>query len=127
MHLTLRDAADRAEALRRLLPVERRAVDGATVDDWQDCALLDVIEDGAAVGAIAVELIGDRAFVPAAANTGRATWAHLRLLELMVQRAGMRAIGMRTRRRGLVRQLVRLGYSAVSEGGGAWELSKELH
>lgn len=126
MNIALRDASDRAAALQRLAPVQRRAIDGATLADWADCSLLDVVEEGETVGAIAVELIGSHAFIPAAASRGRCTYAHLRLLELMVARHGARTIGMRTRRPALVHRLVRLGYAAIGEPG-AWELTKELH
>lgn len=103
--------ADRAAALRRLAPVERHAIDGASVEDMAEgCELLDVIEAGRPVGAVALSIDGDVATIKAAASRGTATAQELQHVEHIAQRAGAVMLGMFTRRGALVRALAERGY-----------------
>lgn len=109
--LTIRDTTDRAACIERLRQVEPYAVDGATVDEMvEGCALLDVIEAGQVVGAVAVDVRGEVATIRAAASEGRATYAELTLIEALLRRQGVREVHLYTRRPGLVRKLLAQGY-----------------
>lgn len=111
LSITIRDTTDRAACLARLREVEPYATDGATVEDMAEgCALLDVIEDGRVVGAVAVEVRGEVATIKAASSEGLATYTELALIEAMLRRRGVRRIGLYTRRPGLVRKLLAQGY-----------------
>lgn len=113
---------DRAAALRRLEPVARHAVGGASVEDMAEGAeLLDVIEAGAVVGAVALDVTGNVATIKAAASRGRETAAELELIERAAEKAGAVMLGMFTRRGALVRALARRGYRIRSV-----ELEKDL-
>lgn len=105
-------AADRAAALDRLAPAAAYAVGGETVEELAaGCALLDVIEGGQPVGAVAVQLVGDEARITAFASRGQATYHELALIEAALHRSGVRRVRMLTMRPALVRNLVREGYS----------------
>ncbi|MBP6899523.1 MAG: hypothetical protein KBC73_05510 [Burkholderiaceae bacterium] len=111
MGLIVASARDRSAAVERLRPVERRAVDGAAAEDMAaGCLVLDVIEDGAIVGAMAVELQGDAATITAAAGSARRPWAALRLVERGLKQQGVRSVTLHTRRRGLLAALMPQGY-----------------
>ncbi|MFT3665575.1 hypothetical protein [Piscinibacter sp.] len=130
MRIGLRVSSDQAAAVERLRAAERFAVDGSSAEDMaRGCVLFDVVDEGAAVGAIAVDLAGERrAVVTAAASRGAATWQHLVMLEQTLRINGVRRVALFTRRRGLVRQLARRGYQPVRPVGadGVAELEKEL-
>lgn len=120
--IAIRSAADVGAALTRLRPVERRATDGASVEDMAEgCALLDIIEDGRTVGAVALHVQGDTATIRAGACTGQHTYKHLALLERALKERGIRRVGIFTRRRGLLANLCAAGY-VLREA----ELIKEL-
>lgn len=104
-------AADRSAALRRLAAVDRRTVDGSTAADIAEgCELLDVIEAGQPVGAVAIEVDGRVATLKAAATKGAATYEELALVERAAEQAGAVLLGMFTRRGALVRELAKRGY-----------------
>jgi len=114
MRITVRDTADRQAALQVLQRAAVYATDGAELADLVDgCALLDVVEDGRTVGAVAVEIAGDVATIKAAASDGAATYVELALIEAALVVRGVRWLGMFTKRPALVRQLARNGYSLV--------------
>lgn len=122
MVVSVASTRDRAAAYLRLQPVQRRAVDAATVPEMADgCLVLDVIEDGATVGAVALDLQGDTATITAAANTGAHTWRALALIEAGLKQRGVRRLRLFTKRRGLIAALVPKGYRIA-----ACELTKEL-
>ena len=115
-------ARDRAAAVERLRAVEPHAVDGATAEDMSaGCDLLDVVEGGEVVGAVAVEIVGDTAVITAAASDGAHTYAELAAIERQLRAMGVKRLRMFTKRPGLVRNLAREGYRLDSA-----ELSKEL-
>lgn len=115
MQITIAPAADRAAALRRLVPVERHAVGGATVIDMCEGAeLLDVSEDGRIIGTMAVSIDGDRATITAACGHGRRAGLELQMLEHMLKARGVCTVGAFTRRPGLVVRLVGAGYELTS-------------
>lgn len=122
MNIGIRDTVDRAAALARLATVERWAIDGATVPDMIDGAyVLDVLEDGLAVGAIALTINGDVATVTAAASTGRGTGAEIELLHDALRAQGLRQVRLFTRRPGAIRKTTAHGYRVQ-----ACELVKDL-
>lgn len=101
----------RAAAIEQLRPVERHATDAATADDMaQGCELWHIVEAQQVVGVVAVEVIGDRATVKAAASGGHNFAAELQAIEGALRRRGVRVMGMWTRRPGLVRKLMAQGY-----------------
>jgi len=117
----VRATVDREAALARLRAVEAHAVDGCTAERLaHGCALVDLLEDGQAVGAMAVDVTGDEAVITAAASTGD-PYEQLRQIEQALQRVGVKRVRLLTRRPGLVRQLGREGYSLASA-----EMTKEL-
>lgn len=104
-------AADPRAALDRLRAVEPFAVDGSTADEMAEgCELLDLIEDGATVGAVAIHIAGTHATINAAASRGQATYTELEAIERGLRAMGVESVQVNTRRHGLVRQLARLGY-----------------
>lgn len=118
----VRPALDPAGALQRLRAVEPHAVDGCTAEQMAaGCALLEVVEQGVCVGAVAVDITGDEATIKAAASDGVCTVAELLMIEAALKRCGVRRVGVFTRRAGLVRNLSRQGYTLKSA-----ELIKEL-
>lgn len=123
MLLAVRDAVDRRAAINRLRAVEDYATDGATVADMIDgCALLDVVEAGRVVGAVAVRIEGECATITAAASHGIAAYVELHMIEQLLAARGVRRVGVFTRRAGLVRRLMAQGYT-INE----CELSKVIH
>lgn len=111
LRIEVAPTTDRAAALRRLAPVERHAIDGATATELADgCELLDVIEAGHPVGAVALSIDGGVATIKAAASRGTATAEELQHVEHIAQRAGAVMLGMFTRRGALVRALAARGY-----------------
>lgn len=129
MRLRVVNTTDPAAAIELLRAVEPHAVDGARAEEMAfGCALLDVIEEGQRVGAVAVEIEGERATITAAASRGVATWRELQMIEGQLKRMGIKRLGMFTKRPGLVRQLARRGYQPLRPWGTgfALELEKEL-
>lgn len=123
MRVELRDTTDRRACVDMLRQVEAHAVDGEAVADMIDgCALLDVVEDGAIVGAVAVRIEGAAATITAAASSGAATYLELAMIERLLSARGVRRVGMFTQRPGLVRRLLAQGY-AIAE----CELVKEIN
>ncbi len=115
MSLTIAATTDRPAAYRRLQPVERRAVDGATVPDMADgCLVLDVIENGRIVGAVALDIQGTEATITAGANFGARTYEALRMIERGLIERGVKRLHMHTRRRGLLAALLPRGYSIAA-------------
>lgn len=111
MTLTIAATTDREAAYRRLQPVERRAVDGATVAQMANgCLVLDVIENGRTVGAVALDINGDEATITAGANWGARTYDALRMIERGLIERGVKRLHMHTRRRGLLAALLPKGY-----------------
>ncbi len=111
MNVTIRDAQDRAAALRMLRAVEQWAVEPASAEEMAEgCAVLDVIEDGQPVGAVAVRIEGQHATITAATASGELTWHELAMIERLLCSQGVRSVGLFTRRPGLVRRLGGLGY-----------------
>lgn len=112
MLLEVRDTIDKAAAVAMLRAVEPHSVDGATVDEMTaGCLLLDVVEEGQVVGAVAVEIEGQGATITAAASHGEASFRALGLVEGLLKRAGVSRVGMVTKRFGLVHRLGNIGYS----------------
>ena len=94
---------------------------GGHVDLAEGCELLDVIEAGRVVGAVAVSIDGNVATLKAAATTGTETYEALGALEVAAKDAGAVLLGMFTRRGALVPLLVARGYRIRSI-----ELEKDL-
>lgn len=114
MTSSIRITDDPARALAVLRGVERFAVDGSSAEQLAEgCTLLDVVEGGRVVGAIALEVKGAFAFITAGAGTGEQTDAAeaIRQTEDMARCMGARRIALLTRRLGMVRNLVRDGYA----------------
>lgn len=112
--LAVRDTLDADAALDRLRWVEPHAVDGSSALEMAEgCSILDVLEGGRVVGAVAVDLDGTHATIKAAASEGGATYRSLCLIEQLMKRNGARTVGMVTNRAGLVRQLTSNGYRIV--------------
>lgn len=108
---SVRPAADCAAAVAMLKRAADHAVNGESADELAEgCALLDVIEGGQPVGAVAVQLVGEEARITAFASRGQATYHELELIEAALQRSGVRRVRMLTMRPALVRNLVREGY-----------------
>lgn len=108
----VKPAADPAAALANLRQVEPHAVSGESAQELANgCVLLDVLEGGQPVGAVAVQIEGEGAVITAFASHGQATYHELALIEAALKRSGVRRVAMLTRRPGLVRNLVREGYS----------------
>lgn len=115
-------SSDGAASLTRLAAVDRRSVDGSTAAEIAEgCELLDVIEAGQIVGAVAVSIDGNVATLKAAATTGAETYEALGALEVAAKDAGAVLLGMFTKRGALVAELVRRGYRIRSV-----ELEKDL-
>lgn len=126
MRLQVRDATDRAACVELLRRVETFAIDGASAEQMAaGCALLELNEDGRRVGAVAIELHGERATITAASSHGLATWAELQMIEKLMQSHGVKRLGLFTQRRGLVRQLKRRGYRVVRPWGTGFALEME--
>lgn len=111
--------------MRELLAeVERYAVDGATLADMlQGCAVFELVEGGELRAAFAVQMVGDGLHCTAAA-AAPGQRPVVGLLDVAAQHL-MRETGAAwteasTRRRGLVRQLKRRGWTAT--GAGPWQL-----
>ena len=122
MKITIRDTQNRRACVDSLRAVERFATDGGHVDDMtRGCSLLDVLEDGRIVGAVAVRIEGSQATIMAATGNGVATYAELACIERMLAARGVRRVGLFTKRPGLVRQLIGQGYGIAE-----CELFKEL-
>lgn len=121
----LRVAQDRAAVLARLRAVEPWA-DGTAAELAEGCALLDVLDEGQPVGAVAIEVLGNVATVKAAACSGGQFWGAVAELESGLRAAGVRTLATFTRRPGLVRRLVRRGYIPTPAHAGFTELSRSL-
>lgn len=107
----LRDAADRAAAIALLRAVEPHAVDGSTAEEMaHGCYLLDMIEHGQVIGALAIDIDEDTATIRAAAASSNAFVPQLALIEDALRAKGVRYVGVDTRRPGLVRRLIASGY-----------------
>lgn len=120
-------ALDRGAAVARLRPAERHACDGSTADEMAaGCAVLDLIEHGQPVGAVAVSIVGDAACINAAATRGAATYEALQHLEGALRDIGVRSLSLSTRRPGLVRRMARLGYVGRQVAPGEVFMSKGL-
>lgn len=111
--LTIQDTTDRAAALDHLRRAERHAVDSATAEQMADgCHVLDVIEHGRIVGAVAIQIIGQHATITGAGSDGsECTYEELDMIEDALLRRGVTHVTIKTKRPGLVRQMARRGYS----------------
>lgn len=109
--IAVQDARDPEAALRRLRGVEPYAVDGATAEQMAaGCMLLDVVEDGREVGAVAVEVRGRTASITAAWSEGEYTAVEYRLIEAGLRAMGVRRVELVTCRLGLIRNMQREGF-----------------
>lgn len=110
--LMIRDTTDRSAALDYLRRAERHSVDNATAEEMADgCHLLDVIEHGRIVGALAVQIVGQRATITGAGgDQGECTYEELSMVEDALVRRGVTHLLLKTKRPGLVRQMARRGY-----------------
>lgn len=126
--VSLRRAADPAAALHLLRQVEPYG-DGTAEEMAAGCLLLDVLDGGEPVGAVAVELRPPVATIKAAAVASARVWVeHLPELEHGLRCAGVRYVGAFTRRAGLVRRMRAAGYVAEAPSAdGFRELRKRLH
>lgn len=111
--------------LRRVEPF----ADGTAEELADGCMLLDVVDGGRPVGAVAVEVLHPVATIKAAAVTSASVWAeHLPELETGLRLAGVQWVGAFTRRPGLVRRMTAQGYTAEApRADGFTELRKRLH
>jgi hypothetical protein len=122
MTVTVAATSDRAAAYARLQPVARRAVDGATVPEMADgCIVLDVIQNGRAVGSVALDVEGSEATITAGACWGDCTYHALRMIEAGLRERGVKRLHIHTKRRGLLAALGPGGYRLA-----AAHLIKEL-
>lgn len=122
MSLTIASTRDRAGAYARLQPVERHAVDGATVPEMADgCTVLDVSHGGQIVGSVALDIVGTEATITAGACWGTCTYAALQMIEQGLRERGVKRLHMHTRRRGLLAQMLPRGYRIA-----ACHITKEL-
>lgn len=111
MLLEVRDSVDPEAAKAMLCAVEPHAVDGATVEDMTaGCTLLDILEGGAVVGAVAVEIEGEDATITAGTSKGEAAYQAMGLVENLLKRAGVKRVAFETRRIGLVDRMWNIGY-----------------
>lgn len=114
-------AADAQATIELLRQAEPYSVDGAPIGDIVGgCELLDVMELGERVGAVAVEIDATEATIKAAVCHG-STYTALGELELLLRHRGVRSVGMFTRRLALVHNLTACGYRVKS-----FELEKDL-
>lgn len=98
---------DQRATAERLRPVERRAVDGATVAEMTaGCALFDVWDGFRIVGAVALDLQGEVATVTAAARQGDTPPDEWPQIEAHARRLGAKRIRLLTRRPALVRRMI---------------------
>lgn len=122
MIIAITDTADRAACIARMASVERWGVDGATLPEMlAGATLLDVVEDGQPVGAIALVIEGDTATVTAAASRGQGTAAEIELLHDALRAKGVARVRLMTRRPGAIRRTIGHGYQVK-----ACELIKDL-
>lgn len=122
MNLEVRDAIDSTASVNLLKAAEPHAVDGSTAEEMADgCALLDLVEEGEIVGAMAVGIDGDHATIHACVSRGAAAFQSLSVTEELLRRAGLRSVGVVTRRTGLIRRLIKQGYRVTE-----CHLAKEL-
>lgn len=126
--VSLRRAADPAAALHLLRQVEPYG-DGTAEEMAEGCILLDVLDAGRPVGAVAVELRPPVATIKAAAAASPRVWVeHLPELERGLRCAGVQWVGAFTRRAGLVRRMAAQGYMPEApDAEGFTELRKRLH
>lgn len=107
------------EARERLRAVEPFAVGGASADDMTaGCLLLDVIEAGRIVGAVALDIEGEgkhrRATVTAATREGEMQAIEWQQIEAWARALGARRLRLVTRRPALVRNMIRrYGFAAA--------------
>lgn len=103
--------------------------DGSAEEMAAGCWLLDVLDGGHVVGAVAVEVRPPVATIKAAAVQSASVWRrHLPELERGLGCAGVQWVGAFTRRAGLVRRMTASGYTAEApRADGFTELRKRLH
>lgn len=100
-------SSDMGATAERLRPVVRRAVDGATLAEMTaGCLLLDVLEEGRPVGALALDFVGDACTVTAAARQGVTPPDEWPQVEAIARQWGAKRIRMLTRRPALVRRMI---------------------
>lgn len=108
----VRPAVDAPAALAMLRGVERFATDGATAEEMADgCELFDVVEAGRVVGAIALAVEGKHAVITAAWSAGTEARDELAQIEGIARARGARSVALLTKRFGLIRNLLRDGYT----------------
>ena len=73
--------------------------------------MLEVLENGEIVGAVAVEVLGPDATITAAVSRGQASFGALVMIEDMLKRAGVRRVAVCTRRLGLIHRMSAMGYA----------------
>ena len=102
MRVTVEPAQDRGAAVRRLLPVERQSIDHSTAEQMAEgCELFDVRVGDLITGALAVDFTKPTAWVNAAAVAA---------LEAIARARGHRRIGFSTKRPGMLRKMLAMGY-----------------
>lgn len=112
MRVEIRDAPDRAEAIRRLAAVEPHATDGAEAAQIAaGASVLDIMEGGAVVGVVAVRISGAFATITGIASHGQFASLELRCLEAALRAKGVTHLAFYTRRPGLIRQMLREGFA----------------
>lgn len=107
----IRDAPDRAEAIRRLASVEPHTTDGAEAEQIAaGCNVLDIIEGGAVVGVCAVRVSGTFATITGIASRGAFPALELQLLEAALKAKGCTHLAFYSKRPGLVRKMLAAGF-----------------
>ena len=115
MSVTVEPARDRSAAVRRLIPVERHSVDHAAADEMAEgCELFDVRVGDQITGALAVDFSKPIAWVNAAADQSGQPAAAVAALEAIARDRGHRHIGFSTKRPGMLRKMLAMGYGVLS-------------
>ncbi|MCV2361654.1 hypothetical protein LNV08_22035 [Paucibacter sp. TC2R-5] len=78
------------------------------------CLMLDILENGRAVGAVALDIVGNVATITATARDGELGPDELAQLETIARREGAHTLKFWTRRPALVRSMQRAGFELVS-------------
>lgn len=119
----VRPAADHRAAVQRLAAAIPHAADGASLQELTEgCTLLDVMAGDAITGAIAVQLADGEAWVTAtAASTRQDPVQAVQALEAWARQQGARRVAFCTRRPGMVRRMLAMGYGITRA-----DIAKEL-
>ena len=111
MRVTVEPAQDRGAAVRRLLPVERQSIDHSTAEQMAEgCELFDVRVGDLITGALAVDFTKPTAWVNAVADQSGQPAAAVAALEAIARARGHRRIGFSTKRPGMLRKMLAMGY-----------------